>query len=224
MKSPNHGWKPGDKIQSPSGEMIQIDPSSAKVSTIYKFLIGGIVPRPIAFLSTISKSGQSNLAPFSFFNAVSSNPPCIVVSIARKSNGEKKDSLVNIEETGQFVINSANEWLIEPLVHSAAEFPYGVNEMEKVGLTPASSIKVKPVRVKESALQLECELYKSVEIGNGEVGSSTLIIGKVVLFHILESAYKDEKILLDHLKPVGRLGGISYQLLGEQFSIPIPKV
>lgn len=222
--SPNSAWKPGDKLDPPKGAMIQIEPESSSVQKIYKLLIGGVVPRPIAFLSTISNSGVGNLAPFSFFNAVSSNPPCIVISISSKSSGGKKDSLINIEQNGQFVVNSANKWLIEPLVHSAAEYPYGVDEMEKIGLTPQSSIRVKPSRVKESAFQMECEVYKTVEIGDGSPGSSTLVIGRVLLFHILESAYKDERVLIDELMPVGRLGGINYGLVGEQFSIPIPKV
>ena len=224
MNSPNPKWKPGDKIEAPAGEMLQINPDSTKVPTLYKLLIGGVIPRPIAFVSTINKAGQGNLAPFSFFNAVSSNPPCVMISVARKPSGEKKDSLLNIEETGEFVVNSANQWLLEPLVHCAAEYPYGVNEMEQVGLTSVPSVKVKPPRVKESAFQLECEVYKTVEIGDGSPGSSTVIFGRVVLFHILESAYKDEKVLVDVLKPIARLGGISYSGLGDQFSIPVPKL
>lgn len=94
-----------------------------------------------------------------------------MISIARKPNGAKKDSLINIEASGQFVVNSVNKWLIEPLVHCGASYPFGVDEMKTVGLTPLPSVHIKPFRVKESALQMECEVYKTVEVGDGSAGS-----------------------------------------------------
>ncbi|MCO6429438.1 MAG: flavin reductase family protein [Deltaproteobacteria bacterium] len=224
MTSPNPDWKPGQKIEAPGGDLISFSPAEKDVASIYKFLIGSVVPRPIAFVSTISKDGVSNLAPFSFFNALSSNPPCVMISISARPGGEYKDTLRNIEETKEFVVNSANRWLLEPLVHCAAEYPYGVSEFEKAGLTAIASEKVKPQRVKESAVQLECELYQTVKIGDGSPGSSTLVIGKIVMFHVLDRIYQDGKINLEELKPIARLGGVNYCSVGEIFGIPIPKV
>lgn len=222
--SPNPNWKPGDKIPAPTGTMVELDPASMPVREVYKLLIGGIVPRPIAFVSTLSPSGVGNLAPFSFFNGVSSNPPCVVVSVARKEDGSKKDTLRNIEERKQFVVNSANEWLIEPLVHCAGAYPYGVDEMSLVGLTPEASTRVAPPRVKESALQLECELYDTLEIGDGSAGSTTLVVGKIVLAHIHSAIYKNGRIDMGGYKPIGRLGGASYGRIADIFDLPIPDV
>ena len=207
-----------------SEKYTQVNPKETSVESIYKLLIGAILPRPIAFISTLNKQGQGNLAPFSFFNGVCSNPPCLMVSIARKPNGEKKDSLRNIEETGEFVVNSANEWLIEKLVSCGSTYPYGENEMERVGLNPLASQLVKPPRVKESAFHMECKLYNQMEIGDGTAGSSTIVVGEIVLFHINEAIYKEGKIDLSTYKPMARLGGSNYCEPGVIRNLPIPKI
>ena len=224
MPSPNPSWKPGDKIASPVGAMLPLDPAILPARDIYKLIIGAIVPRPIAFVSTISSAGVVNLAPYSFFNGVSSNPPCVMISVSRKEDGGKKDTLLNIEATNQFVVNSANEWLIEPLVHCAGNFPYGVDEMSLVGLTPQASLRVKPPRVRESAFQMECELYKSVEIGEGGPGSTTVIFGRILFMHAHETIYKDGRILFSEHRAIGRLGGFSYGKIAETFDIAVPRV
>ena len=224
MTSPNPSWTPGQKINSPVTEMTSIDPESASTKDLYKLLIGSVIHRPIAFVSTISKAGITNLAPFSFFNAVSSNPPCLMVAIGRKPNGEKKDTLVNIEETEEFVINSANGWLIEPLVHTAAAYPHGVSEIEKAGLTPLTSETVKAPRVKEAAVHFECKLIQKLELGEGQLGSTTLVIGKAQRIHIYSDAYSEGRVDSKLIDPVGRLGGLSYTSLGEVFDIPVPKI
>lgn len=224
MTSPNPNWRPGNKIVSPLSDSVEIDPTTVSVPEMYKILIGAVTPRPIAFVSTVSSNGAGNLAPFSFFNAISSNPPTLMISVSRKPSGERKDTLRNIEETGQFVVNSANEWLIEPLVHCAASYPHGVDEMREVGLTPEPSLKVKPPRVKESAVSFECELLKLVEIGDGGRGSSVAVFGRVVMAHISKDAYVGGKVLTEKLKMIGRLGGTSYAKLGEFFDIPVPEV
>lgn len=222
--SPNPNWKPGDKVATPAGTMVEIDPAAIPAREVYKILIGGIVPRPIAFVSTLSTSGIGNLAPFSFFNGVSSNPPCVVISVSKKEDGSEKDTLRNIEETKQFVVNSANEWLIEPLVHCAGAYPYGVDEMSLVGLTAEPSIRIAPPRVKESALQLECELYDTLKIGSGGAGSTTLVVGKIVLAHVHSAVYKNGRIEIGEFKPIGRLGGTSYGKISDIFDIPVPAV
>ncbi len=217
-------WKPGDKITSPHNSFISIDVRTIPPQEAYRLIIGGIIPRPIAFVSTVSSKGIGNLAPFSFFNGVSSNPPCVVISISRKPDGSKKDTLSNIEETGQFVVNSASEWISEALVHCAAAYPQGVDEMEKVGLTPLASTVVRPARVQECALQMECSLHQMVEIGDGSPGSTTLVIGKILMFHGADGVLKNGRIDAAALRPIGRLGGISYTTLGNVFDLEVPKV
>ncbi|MCB0351865.1 MAG: flavin reductase family protein [Bdellovibrionales bacterium] len=224
MTSPNPSWKPGDTVESPVGEMVEIDPASVSATDMYKLIIGSIVPRPIAFVSTQSPDGQDNLAPYSFFNGVSSNPPCLMISVGTPRPDFQKDTLRNIEATNEFVVNSANEWLIEPLVHSAGEFPYGVSEMSEVGLTPLDSVKVGPKRVKESAVQMECRLLKTVQIGDGSPGSSTVVFGEIVFVHVDKNCYKDGKIIFDNYRNIGRLGGFGYGKISETFEIPVPKI
>jgi len=175
----------------------------------------------------VNEKGEGNLAPFSFFNGISSNPPTVMISITRSSNGGNKDTLINILQTKQFVINSANEWLAEPMNQCSGDYPYGVNEMEKVGLTPIPSVKVRPPRVLESAFQMECELYNTIEVGERkDKGSSTVVIGRVIMFHVNDVVYDQEKkiIKMEKYKPVARLGGIFYSLLGSIFGIPRPKI
>lgn len=204
--------------------MTALDPYAMEIKDIYRLLISAIVPRPIAFVSTCSKKGEVNLAPFSFFNGVCSNPPCLSISVARKPDGTKKDTLRNIEATGEFVVNSANEWFINQLVDCGAGYPFGVNEMEKVGLTPIASERIKPPRVKEAAAHFECTVYDMLEIGDGSAGSSTLIVGRIQLIHVASSMIEKGALRGAEFKPVGRLGGISYAMPGEIFNLPIPVV
>lgn len=224
MTSPNSTWKPGQVLKPPFQDMLDLDMSKLSVTERYKLLIGSVVPRPIAFVSTINLKGEGNLAPFSYFNAVSSDPACVMISITKKRDGDDKDSLKNIKETGEFVVNSANSWLIEPLVYCAAEFPYGVDEMQKVGLTPTPSLTIRPARVKEAAVQMECKLYKTIEIGSGTQGSAVVVFGEILLMHVAKNIYKDGKILIAEYKPTARLGGANYALLDEIFEIPIPSI
>lgn len=211
-------------VSSPVKDIISVNPEELGATGTYKLMIGAIAPRPIAFISTVNSEGVGNLAPYSFFNGVSSNPAAVMIAFTRKKGGGKKDSLLNIEATKHFVVNSVNEWLVEHMNQCSAEYPHGVDEMQKVGLTPIASERVKPPRVKEAGFQLECELYKTLEVGDGSEGSSTIVVGKILMIHVHEPAYKDGKILLSELKPISRLGGISYGKLGETFEIPRPKV
>lgn len=208
------------------GNFVSLDFANISPAAIYKLMIGAIVPRPIAFVSTVNAAGVGNLAPFSFFNGVSSEPPCIVFSVTHKSGGEKKDTLRNIEETGGFVVNTVSEWMAERMNQTAADYPYGVDEMHKAGFTPLPSIRVKAARVKEAAVQMECELFKTVEIGEPRPGSAVLVIGRIVMMHVAEDAYEATtgKIRLEVLKPVSRLAGAAYGKLGETFDLPRPKI
>lgn len=189
---------------------------------LYKLIIGTIVPRPIAFVSTVSGHGIGNLAPFSFFNGVSSNPPAVMLAITRKSDGTKKDTLINIETTKQLVINSVDESLVKAMNACSADYPYGVDEMLKVGLSSIPSVKVRPPRVAESPIHLECELYDTLEVGGGGEGSSTIVVAKIVMMHVRADLMKDGKIVIDRFKPVARLGGIGYAKVTETFDLPRP--
>ncbi len=130
-----------------SDKIIQIKPEELKTEELYKLLISSIVPRPIALVSTLNSKGQGNLAPFSFFNGVCSNPLSISISIARKPDGGKKDTLINIEETGEFVVNSANLWLHEKLVNCGSTYPYGVNEEKNAKIVVANEITRKESKI-----------------------------------------------------------------------------
>lgn len=176
----------------------------------YKLLISLIVPRPIALVSTLSAQGVGNLAPFSFFNGISSDPPCLMISVARKPDGTKKDTLLNIEETGEFVVNTSHEWMLDPLVLCGAEFPYGTDERLVSGFTAIPSQLVKPIRIKESSAQFECRLHQIVEIGSGGAGSSSVIFGRILTAHVVETLIEQGRVQHDRQKPLARLGGIGY--------------
>lgn len=200
--------------------MIDFDFSTLPGSEVYKLLSGTIIPRPIALVSTQGLGGRNNLAPFSFFNAVSSNPPCISISITQKRRGGKKDTWLNIEETGQFVVNLVTAPMAEAINQASAEYPYGVDEMHEVGLTPLASTRVKPPRVKESPIQMECAFFKSMTIGESSIGSTILIIGKVLVLHLDPKIYRDGQIDPQLLDPLARLGGSLYGRSLEIFSLP----
>ena len=217
--SPNPNWKPGDSVSTPFDQWTRVIPSSLETIDLYKLLIGIVVPRPIAFVSTMSKDGQPNLAPFSFFNGVSTSPLTCSISVTCRRDGSPKDTAQNILETGEFVINSVNRWMVEAAHYCSAEFPHGVNEFEKAGLTGLPSESIKPHRVKESAVQLECKLYNSMQVGQGK-GSSTLIVGEVVQAHIAQKIFKEGKIDPEGYEPIARMAGAGYTLLGDSFDLP----
>jgi flavin reductase (DIM6/NTAB) family NADH-FMN oxidoreductase RutF len=205
-------------------KMTTIDLSALDSRDAYRLMIDCIVPRPIAFVSTVSPEGIGNLAPFSFFNGIGSAPPSLVFAAGRKRDGSKKDTLINVEATKQFVVNLVSEAMAEPMHQTSAAYPYGVDEMKKVGLTPLPSVRVKPARVKESPVQMECELYSTVDVGGEEPGSATLVIGKILLIHVTNSAYKNGRVDVEKIQPLSRLGGDSYARVSGIFDIPRAKV
>lgn len=204
-------------------EFITIDPAENSNQDNYKLIIGSIVPRPIAFVSTLSKDGILNLAPFSFFTGVCSNPPTILFCpMVRGSDGLKKDTLLNIEETGEFVVNVVSEDIVAPMNLTAAEFPRAVNEFEESGLTPAPSVLIKPPRVLESPVSMECKLQQVVYVGEGDVGSGSVVLGTVVRFHVRKDLYESGRIDTLGLKPVARLAGSAYCPVRDVFEIQRP--
>ena len=199
-----------------------INPKDHDYPNIYKLMIGCIVPRPIAFVSTISKDGIRNLAPFSFFNGVCSNPPIVLFSTVIKKDGSHKDTLNNIEATREFVVNIVSEDLAERMNITSAEFPPGVDEFIKSGLTPIPSDLVKPTRVKESRINMECKLVTMIRFGEGPGGGST-IFGEVLRFHIADELFENFRINPDKLRAIGRMGGPTYTRTRERFDLVRPK-
>ena len=187
------------------------DPSEHPLLETHKLMIGSIVPRPIAFVSTRSKDGKNNVAPFSYFNGVCSKPPTIMFAPARRGwDGEEKDTLINIRDTEEFVVNIVSESFAEKMVMCSTDFDSDVDEFGMSGLTPVTSQKVAPPRVGESKVSFECKLNQIVEIGDGTAGSGFVVIGSIVLFHIDDDVYDNGRILLDKLQPLGRLAGNWY--------------
>ena len=198
-----------------------IDPTQQSFKDNYKLMIGSIVPRPIAFVSTKSNDGIDNLAPFSFFNGVCSNPPTIAFSPARRgTDGEIKDTLKNIRDTGVFAINIVSESFAPEMVSTATEFPPEISEFDESGLTPVPCEKIDVMWVKESKITFECELNQIIEIGDRSPGSGFLVLGTIVLFHISDEIYDSGRIDLSKLQPIGRLAGSNgYCRITDRFDI-----
>ncbi|MBI2876540.1 MAG: flavin reductase family protein, partial [Candidatus Tectomicrobia bacterium] len=180
---------------------MEFDPSALPWQSIYKILIGSIVPRPIGWISTVSPAGQPNLAPFSFFNGVCANPPHVLFCpMIRGSDGQTKDTLRNVRQTGEFVVNIVSEPLAQAMNLSSTEFPPEVNEFEVAGLAVAPSIKVRPPRVAASLVQFECRLAQIIDLGSGP-GSGSVVIGEVVYVHVRdEMLIGGDKIRLEALR------------------------
>ena len=196
------------------------DPSEHSFQDTHKLMIGSIVPRPIALVSTISKDGKYNVAPFSYFNGICSKPPTIMFAPGRRGwDGEEKDTLINIRDTPEFVINIVSESFAEQMVLCATDFDSDVDEFDISGLTPAPSQKITPPCVKEAKVSFECSLNQIVEIGDGTAGSGFAVIGTIVLFHVDDEIYDEGRINLEKLEPVGRLAGNWYSRLTNNYKI-----
>jgi flavin reductase (DIM6/NTAB) family NADH-FMN oxidoreductase RutF len=200
-----------------------VNPGQNAAADIYKLMVGVIVPRPIAFVSTLSAAGIRNLAPFSFFTGISANPPVICFSpMIRGSDGQKKDTLRNIEETGEFVVNVVSEDIAQQMNLCAPEYPPEVDEFEASSLTPIPSDLVKPPRVAESRVNMECRLHQIVHVSPKPLGGS-LVMGEVLRFHIADALFADFKIDPDLLQAIGRMGGPSYTRTRDRFDMVRPK-
>ena len=191
--------------------MLRIVPEETQTKDLHQFLVGSIAPRPIAFVSTVDEDGNPNLAPYSFFNAFSSNPPILVFSSNRRvSNNTTKDTLSNVMNTKEVVINVVNYDIVRQMAVTSVEFPSNINEFEKAGLTTIPSEKVKPFRVKESPVQMECKVKEIITLGD-HGGAGHLILCEVVLMHIAEHVVDDNNRINPHkLDLMGRLGRAYY--------------
>ncbi len=183
-----------------------------------------VVPRPIGWITSIDLKGQVNLAPFSFFNAVAEEPPMVAFAPSGlKAEGSLKDSRRNIEETGEFVCNLATWDLREPMNATSFEFPAGTDEMRSAGLTPAPSRLVRPPRVAEARVHLECRLWRIIELPSPDPKEpNALVIGEVIGVHIDDALIKDGRVDIVAAKPIARLGYSEYASIETKFRMRRP--
>lgn len=190
---------------------MQIDPNNIAVPELHQMILGSVAPRPIAFASTIDKEGNPNLSPFSFFNAFGVNPTTLIFSPSRRGrDNTTKDTYKNVKEVPEVVINVVTKDLVELANLSSTEWPGGVNEFLETGLTMEPSVKVKPFRVKESPVQMECKVRQVIETGEGG-GSANLVICEILMMHVDDSVLDENgRIDPNKIRLVGRLGGNHY--------------
>jgi flavin reductase (DIM6/NTAB) family NADH-FMN oxidoreductase RutF len=201
-------------------KMISIVPGDLPPRDAYRLLISAVVPRPIGWTSTIGPEGTLNLAPFSFFNAVGGTPPIVMISVGKRS-GQPKDTLYNAQATGEFVVNIVDEQLAEAMNQTSGEWAYEVNEFERAGLTPAPSIDVKPPRVAEAPLALECQVSQIVPV---TTTTYTMILGRVVRFHLRAKLLRPNGLIdASLLRPLARLGGNEYATIHDVFEMQRPQ-
>lgn len=201
--------------------MISIDPKKNSERENYKLLIGSIIPRPIAFVTTQSEDGTLNGAPFSYFNIVSSNPPMVSLAIQRP-DGRLKDTARNIYNNQQFVVHIVDDENVGQINQTAASLPATESEIELANLTPVQSECVAVAGVIEAKVRMECNLVQAISLGDEGTGSD-LFIGEIVQFHIDESIYNEGRIDPRALNAVSRLAGSDYATIGEIFTIERPE-
>jgi flavin reductase (DIM6/NTAB) family NADH-FMN oxidoreductase RutF len=191
--------------------MLTIDPKEVSIPVLHSYLLGAVAPRPIAFASTIDKNGNPNLAPFSFFNVFSANPPIAIFSPARSGRtGITKHTYNNVKEVPEVVINMVSYDMVQQMSLASTDYPEGTNEFTKAGFTQLASERIKPFRVKESPAQLECIVKEVIELGD-KGGAGNLIICEVVLMHISENVLDANKqIDPNKIDLVARMGGNWY--------------
>jgi flavin reductase (DIM6/NTAB) family NADH-FMN oxidoreductase RutF len=213
----------GRRFHNKGPVLMLVDVSSANVLDVYHLIVGIVTPRPIAWVTSLDLEGRVNLAPFSFFNAFGANPPVVVFSPVLRRDGTKKDTLRNVEATGEFVLNAAVESLAEPMNRSSAELPPGVSEIDLTGLELLPSVKVRPPRVAGSPTHMECKVRQILPIGTGPIAAN-LVIGEVVAIH-LDDAVLDPAGRVDphKLKTIARLGGDWYCRSSDLFEMERPK-
>jgi flavin reductase (DIM6/NTAB) family NADH-FMN oxidoreductase RutF len=202
---------------------MEFNPQELAWQSIYKLMIGSIVPRPIGWISTVDLDGRPNLAPFSFFNAVCPNPPHVVFCpMIRGTDSAHKDTLRNLQATGEFVVNIVTEELSEAMNLTSTELPASINEFVLAGLVAEPSVRVRPPRVAASPVHYECQVAHILEFGD-HPGSGAAVIGQVLHLHVSDSVLiGEDKIDLARLKPIGRLAGSAYCRVTDVFELTRP--
>ena len=202
---------------------MKFDPTKLELKDVYGLLVGAVLPRPIAFVSTAGEDGVYNVAPFSYFTLLSSKPAVVGVGIARKRDGDKKDTLVNIEFTKDFVINIVTESLAEAMNQASGEYPSDVDEFKEIGLKPAPSDLIRSPRVAESPINMECRLMQILQFGETPRIQS-FIIGEIIMVHVKDELLVNDVIKADKLKVIGRLGEDLYCRTLDMFEMKRPNV
>ena len=200
---------------------MQIDPTESSVREIYTLMVQLITPRPIAWVSSVSKAGVTNLAPYSFFNGVGANPPTVVFCPANQRDGSPKDSLRNVLETNEFVVNVVSSDDAALMNQSSANYDSEVSEFEAIGIETLESEKVTPPRIASSRAQFECRLLQHIELGTGPSGAN-VVIGEIVLLHVADSIISDGIVDPAKLDNIGRLGGKAYTKTTDRFELDRP--
>jgi flavin reductase (DIM6/NTAB) family NADH-FMN oxidoreductase RutF len=219
-------WPIGEDIL----DIMIASPSELSRSEFYHILISSVAPRPIAWVSTISATGQPNLAPFSFFNAVCADPPLLAFAPSMRtpkqpeaSRGDAKDTLRNIRETKEFVINVVTYELAEAMNLTSGEYDASIDEFELAKLKTESSNSVRPPRVAESPVSFECKLHQILDFSTAPTGGS-LVIGQIVSIYISDAHLKEGRLDRNSLDLIGRMGGIQYTRTTQRFEMVRPKV
>lgn len=202
---------------------MKIDPANLSRKEAHELIAGAVLPRPIAFVSTIGEDGTHNVAPFSFFTAISVKPAVVGISIGRKMDGRKKDTLVNIEFTKDFVINIVNEALAQPMNQASGDYPSQVDEFKIVCLTPVKGDFVKSPMVAEAPVSMECRLMQILEFGE-PARPNSFVIGEVIRIHIKEEVWVNEVVKASKLKAIGRLGEDLYCRTTDIFEMKRPNI
>jgi flavin reductase (DIM6/NTAB) family NADH-FMN oxidoreductase RutF len=212
-------------------EVLSLNPADYEPRQVYKLMTGIIVPRPVALVSTVDRNGVANLAPFSFFAGVGSNPPTLLFCpVIRGRNDEaaeslrdlRKDTLRNVEETGEFVVNVVSDALAAAANASAAEVPPEVDEFLLSGLTPQASEQVRPARVAESPAQMECKLLQVIYTGR-EPGAGVIVLGQIVRFHLRKNLVENFRVDPAGLDAVGRMAGNTWARTRDRIELIRPK-
>ena len=205
---------------------MELDPKNLSQSERYRLMIGCIVPRPIAFVSTTSPDGATNLAPFSFFNGVGAEPMTLLFCPANKPDGSEKDSLRNckpVDEggTGEFVVNVALEDYQRQVAAAGEPLPADESEFDLTGLTPTPARVVRPPRVAESPVSFECRTRQVLRLAPGEPGGANIVLGDVLHLHVRDDLVDEKlRVLPDRLPAIGRLGGLGYCTIRDRFDLP----
>lgn len=220
------GTEPDGERRSGSSERMNewlgFDPAELSPGDAHRLLLHCVAPRPIALTSTLSPEGKPNLAPFSYFMAGGANPPSVVISPLTDRTGRPKDTLRNIEATGEYVINVCTFDLREQINTASAEFPYGCSEWEECGLTPLPSARVRPCRVRESPLAIECRLFRVVPHGEGPLAGN-YVIGEVVYVHVAGDLMPEGQLDPRRVDYVARMGGDWYSRADADAMFEMPR-
>ena len=202
---------------------MQLDFSKLPAREVYGWMTSVIAPRPIAWVSTISAGGRTNLAPFSFFQGVTSNPPTLMFVPVNNRDGQPKDTVRNIEQVPEFVVNVVPYALAEPMNASAATLPYGESEFEKCGIASTPSVRVRPPRVAAAPVAFECTLHQIVNIGEGPLAAH-VVFGRIHLVHVSDAVLgADGRVDPAKIDLIGRLSGEWYCRTTERFALKRPK-